>query len=103
MPNRNISNNDDNYWAWEPQPSGGRSRTGTRCVATPRRYHHIAAKLRRIFSSAFSARGGVVRLDRSGTFRDSLGLVLDAASGQLFADGPRQPGAFLVLQHSPSS
>src|SRR5437016_12789202 len=50
-----------------------------------------------------SAGGGVVRLDRSGTAWNSFGLVLAAASGRLFADGPHQPGVFLVPQHLPVS
>jgi len=51
--------------------------------------------------SLSSAEGGVVRLDRGGTAWDSFGLVLAAASGRLFADGPHQPGVFLARQHSP--
>src|SRR5205809_3168896 len=49
------------------------------------------------------AEGGVVRLDCSETAWDSFGLVLAAASGRLFADGPHRPRVFLVLQHSPLS
>src|SRR5437667_5536912 len=53
--------------------------------------------------SLSSAEGGVVRLDRSGTAWNSFELVLAAASGRLFADGPHQPGVFLVPQHLPVS
>ena len=49
------------------------------------------------------AEGGVVCLDRSETAWDSFGLVLAAASGRLFVDGPHQLGVLLVPRHSPSS